>query len=360
MEGYKISQLQGLEEFKNEVNNYQDEVNPNMLSKLINNIEIDINNICIRFDDEISYSLTPFCFGILLKNIKFKTVDKDFKEVEGKYSLPFEEINNKIVKMESFSIFLDTFENEGKLVTYDKRIVDTQNTEISDEKFKNFLGPMLDYYRYCLSETYEHIYNYSAHNYILFNLGFLLKVSINENLKNGKPKITVDCQIDEIKMELSMQQVIGVAHGAETAQNFRIRAELLFQLAQDRGLVGLAQLHAVHLDRERAGGVFAPRRGPVARARPHVVSARRRTVKRGDGVSHGLPHAVREQEARPHLVDELRVDRPPATVGELFGLEADRRAVDGNRRPQHRAYHKTWSFHFTSLSLCSLPRRASA
>ena len=210
MEGYKISQLQGLEEFKNEVNNYQDEVNPNMLSKLINNIEININNICIRFDDEISYSLTPFCFGILLKNIKFKTVDKDFKEVEGKYSLPFEEINNKIVKMESFSIFLDTFENEGKLVTYDKRIVDTPNTEISDEKFKNFLGPMLDYYRYCLSETYEHIYNYSAHNYILFNLGFLLKLSINENLKNGKPKITVDCQMDEIKMELSLVQIKAI------------------------------------------------------------------------------------------------------------------------------------------------------
>jgi hypothetical protein len=207
MEGYKISQLQGLEEFKNEINNYQDEVNPNMLSKLINNIEININNICIRFDDEISYALTPFCFGIILKNIKFKTVDKDFKEVESKYSLPFEEINNKIIKMEQLSIFLDTFEKEGKLVDYTQKIIDTKSTVISDEKLKNFLGPMTDYYRYCLSETYEYIYSISAHNYILYNLGFLLKVSINENLKNGKPKITVDCQTSEIKMGLTLVQI---------------------------------------------------------------------------------------------------------------------------------------------------------
>ena len=208
MEGYKISQLQGLEEFKNEVNNYKEEANnPNMLSRLINNIEININNICIRVDDEISYSLIPFCFGVLLKNIKIKTVDKDFKEVESKYSLPFEEINNKIVKMENFSVFLDTFENEGKLVEYNQRILDTKNTQISDEKLKNFLGPMTDYYRYCLSEIHEHIYSISAHNYILYNLGFLIKVSINENLNNGKPKITIDCKTSEIKMRLTLSQI---------------------------------------------------------------------------------------------------------------------------------------------------------
>ena len=207
MEGFKNNQLTILEEFKNELNNFEDELNPNMVSKIINNIEIYISNICIRFDDEISYELTPFCFGILIKNIKLKSVDKDFNEVEGKYSIPFGEINNKIIQIDNFSVYLDTFENEGKLVEYDKKIIDTPNTIITDEKFKTFLGPMLDYYRYCLSETYEHINNYLAHNYILFNLGFLFKVSINENMKNGKPKFWVNSQMQEIKFEISLVQI---------------------------------------------------------------------------------------------------------------------------------------------------------
>ena len=207
MEGFKNMQLQSLEDFKNELTTYQDDLNPDMLSKLINNIEINVDNICIRFDDDISYTLTPFCFGILIKNIKFKTVDKEFKEVESKYSIPFEEINNKIIKIEQFSIYLDIYENEGKIVEFSKQIIDTPNTVIKDEKFKNFLGPMLDYYRYCLSETYEHINNYLSHNYILFNFCFLFKVSINENLKNGKPKITVECKMNDISMEISLIQI---------------------------------------------------------------------------------------------------------------------------------------------------------
>ena len=210
MELFKNNQLTILESFKNEVNNFEEELNPNMVSKIINNIEIYISNICVRFDDDISYALTPFCFGVIIKNIKMKTVDKDFKEVEGKYSIPFEEINNKIIKIDNFSVYLDTFEIEGKLVEYNKKIVDTANTIITDEKFKTFLGPMLDYYRYCLSETYEHINNYNAHKYILFNLGFLFKTSINENLKNGKPKIMVYSQMDKINVEVNLVQIKAI------------------------------------------------------------------------------------------------------------------------------------------------------
>ena len=207
MEAFKGNSLTILEELKNQLNNCQDEIKANMVSKIINNIEIYISNICIRFDDNISYSLTPFCFGVIIKNIKIKSVDKDFKEVEGKYSIPFGEINNKIIQIDYFSVFLDTFEAEGKLVEYDKRIVDTDNTIITDEKFRTFLGPMLNYYRYCLSEIYEHFKDDSSHSYILHNLGILIKASINENMKNGKPKIMLDCLINGINLELNLIQI---------------------------------------------------------------------------------------------------------------------------------------------------------
>ena len=122
MESYKNDQLQSLEEFKNEFSRYKDESSPNMVSRIINNIQINVSDICIRFDDEISYCLTPFCFGILLKNFKMKSVDKDFKDLEEKQTVPFEEINNKMIEVNNLSVFLDTFENEGKLLEYNTKI----------------------------------------------------------------------------------------------------------------------------------------------------------------------------------------------------------------------------------------------
>ena len=178
-----------------------------MISEIINNLEININDICIRFDDEISYNLIPFSFGVLLKNLKIRTVDKNFKEPEKGEKIPFGEINNKILKMTNLSVFLDTFENEGKLIPYYEQIIKTDNTEIKEEKLKNFLGPMMEYYSYCLTETYENINNPKSHQYLVYDLGFLLKLSMNENLKNGNPQYAVDCELNKISMSISLVQI---------------------------------------------------------------------------------------------------------------------------------------------------------
>ena len=211
MEEDKVSQLQSIEELKNELNSHKDDNNPDMISKLINNIEITVTNICLRIDDEYSYSLTPFSVGVLIKQIKFKTVDKNFKEAEGKYSIPFGEINHKKVEVNNMCVFFDTYEHEGRLVDYNQKIMDTPNTKIKDEKLKKLLGARLSFYRYCLSEVYEHINNYNSHHYILFNFKILLIISLNENLKNGKPKIELYCNLNEIKLTLNLVQIKAIS-----------------------------------------------------------------------------------------------------------------------------------------------------
>ena len=207
MENYKNGKLQRFEELTNELNNLKSESSPGMISEIINNLEININDICVRFDDDISYNLIPFSFGILLKNLKIRTVDKDFNEPNPGVKIPFGEINNKILKMENLSIFFDTYENEGHLLAYNEQILNTENTEIKDEKLKTYLGPILDYYKYCLSETYENIKNPKSHQYLAYNLGFLLKLSMNENLKNGQPKYSLDCEMNKITMSISLVQI---------------------------------------------------------------------------------------------------------------------------------------------------------
>ena len=207
MEDYKNSKLLRREELENELINLKSDASPGMISEIINNLEININDICIRFDDEISYNLIPFSFGVLLKNLKIRTVDKNFKEPEKGATIPFGEINNKILQMTNLSIFLDTYEMEEKLIPFNQQVLKTENTEIKDEKLKTFLGPILDYYSYCLTETYENIKNPKSHQYLAYNLGFLLKLSMNENLKNGNPKFAVDCELNKITMSLSLVQI---------------------------------------------------------------------------------------------------------------------------------------------------------
>ena len=165
MEDYKNSKLLRREELENELINLKSDASPGMISEIINNLEININDICIRFDDEISYNLIPFSFGVLLKNLKIRTVDKNFKEPEKGATIPFGEINNKILQMTNLSIFLDTYEMEEKLIPFNQQVLKTENTEIKDEKLKTFLGPILEYYSYCLTETYENIKNPKSHQY---------------------------------------------------------------------------------------------------------------------------------------------------------------------------------------------------
>ena len=209
MEKYKNDKLLRREELTNELNNLKSDASPGMVSEIINNLEININDICIRFDDEISYNLIPFSFGVLLKCLKIRTVDKNFKEPEKGETIPFAEINNKILQMTNLSVFLDTYENEEELVPYFKQIVKTEKTAI-DEKLKTFLGPMMEYYSYCLTEIYENLNSPKSHQYLVYNLGFLLKLSMNENLKNGSPQYMADCELNKITMSVSLVQIKSV------------------------------------------------------------------------------------------------------------------------------------------------------
>ena len=207
MEQYKNNQLQSQEELANEINNLQSEGQPGMMSQIINNLEIIINDICIRFDDDLSYDLIPFSFGLLLKNIHINTVDKNFQMSKDGETIPFSEINNKIIEMTNLSMYLDTYENQNKLVGYYNYIVNAPESQVTDEKLKDFLGPLDEYYRYCLSEINKNIFNKNSHQYLAFNLGFKIKLSMNENLNNGKPQYELNCELNKIDMSISLVQI---------------------------------------------------------------------------------------------------------------------------------------------------------
>ena len=204
IENYKNSKLQSVEEFKSEINQFQNEA-PGMTTQIINNLQITINDIVVRFDDEISYEKMPFTFGILMKSLKICTTNDKYEFKEGE-NIPYGEINYKIIQLNNLSVYLDTFQ-KGEKLDFKKQIVDNENTVIENER-DSFLGEAKDYYKYCLSEVNVHINEEKAHEYLLYNMGLDLKTAMNDLYsKNNKPKIFATCELKDVITNVSIQQI---------------------------------------------------------------------------------------------------------------------------------------------------------
>ncbi len=208
MEIYKDSKLQNAEELMSQVNQFQNEnAEPGMASKIINNLLINIKDIYIKYDDEISYPEKPFSFGILMKELFIRTTDKNFTKVEDTVNtIPYNIVNYKMIKLTNLSMFMDIYENKDKM-PFEQYIIDNEQTKI-DSSYENFISDIKDFYKYCLTETNIKIYDENAHSYLLFNLELTLKTALNDNLKlDQSPKASAYCELGEIKMALSLVQI---------------------------------------------------------------------------------------------------------------------------------------------------------
>jgi hypothetical protein len=133
------SSLNNLEEYfkgKLEIQNSEPGMATNMINSIIDNVQIDIRNIYLRFEDSISNPKMPYSLGICLEAIQLYTCNnkwmKDF--VSGK------DISLKMAKITNFQIFLNFAETERgstdkvkfKDLTEDMHIDDVMDDEIRD------------------------------------------------------------------------------------------------------------------------------------------------------------------------------------------------------------------------------------
>ena len=205
MENYKNSKLQSAEELLAEVNKIQSE-SPSYATQIINNLQISVSDICIRFDDEISNPKIPFSFGILMKDFFLRSTDEKYTiDLPEDSNVPYSEVNRKIIKLTNFSMFLDTFSNIQEL-NFKNFIIENEKTSLAEE-IKNKLDEDYDYFKYSLSEIYENINNKESHRYLLFNMNLLIKTAINDNLKNNQPKISGEVDLGNIQIQISLEQI---------------------------------------------------------------------------------------------------------------------------------------------------------
>ena len=207
MEEYKSSTLKSQEILMSQLDQINTEESSGMKKQIINNLYIEINDVVFRYDDNVSYKKVPYSLGLILKQLSLSSTKSDFKILKNQDEvIQCEDQSYKKIYMDDMSVFLDCFDNQNDL-QFKNLIKDRFYNSIKSE-IKEYLGPQLDFYVYCLSEIYYHSNEGRSHQYILHNIEMELNATINENInKNLKPEYIGDLEFKYIIIDFSLKQI---------------------------------------------------------------------------------------------------------------------------------------------------------
>ena len=145
-----------------------------LVAKVIDNIQINIKNIYVRYEDSFSAPTQgngKFVMGLLLKEFSIHTTASDWKtEI---MSLG-EELTHKLGIINNFSLFLDYETDSSKNIDIDRLINDSTNKVYLD----------------ILRAEFDHE---ATHHYIIDKFGLEARLKLNKNpLVNQLPQLEVD------------------------------------------------------------------------------------------------------------------------------------------------------------------------
>lgn len=135
------SSLNGLEEYfkgQEEIKNATPGMASNMINSIIDNVQIDIRNIYIRFEDSISNPKMPYALGMSLEAIQLFTCDDAWKRafVSGK------DISKKMAKITNFQFFLnfsDESTGQPEKTKYDDLTEDITLEDVEDDEIREVI-----------------------------------------------------------------------------------------------------------------------------------------------------------------------------------------------------------------------------
>ena len=207
MEAYKLSTLQNQEILKSQLEQIDKEESAGITKHIMSNLRIEINDVIFRYDDNVSYKKIPYSLGLILKELSLLSTKSDFKKLENPDEvLKYEEINYKRICMEHLSLFWDCFSSEKELQF--NNLIEHSYYNVINSQLKEYLGPQLDFYVYCLSEINVHSNNDKVHQYILHNIDMKLNATINDNInKNLKPEYIGDLDFPFVVIDISLKQI---------------------------------------------------------------------------------------------------------------------------------------------------------
>ena len=224
---YKEKKLKEFEELTNIKFSYffEDENNSkdtkkgevSIAEKIINNLHIDIKKIVIIFDDCVSNPNYPCTFGTTLNQLYIDSTSKDFTQIKNEdKSSPFKYKKLSIV---SLNLFLDKIDEQditkdektGDISAYHKENAEKLN-KLTDKE-KNYLKESLQFYLYCESEIDDYSKNKEYHSYLLRELNFQIKLTINEKYElNNEPIIDAVMETSTIFTQITNKQMKAITN----------------------------------------------------------------------------------------------------------------------------------------------------
>ena len=207
MEAYKLTTLQNQEILKSQINEIKEEESAGMTKQIMSNLRIEITDVIFRYDDDVSYKKIPYSLGLILKQLSLNSTKSDFKKLNNPDEvLKYEDINYKNICMENLSLFWDCFSSLDELDF--NNLIEKSYYNVINSQLKEYLGPQLDFYAYCLSEIYVHSKSNKSHQYVLHNIDMTLNATINDNInKNMKPEYKGDLDFPEVVIKFSLKQI---------------------------------------------------------------------------------------------------------------------------------------------------------
>ncbi|PAV56221.1 hypothetical protein WR25_01297 [Diploscapter pachys] len=80
----------------------------NLLTQVINNLQVTISNIHVRFEDKYTNRLRPFCMGVTMEKLDFQTTDADYKPA---IHLETDKLIYKLVSLQNLDVYWNSDSN---------------------------------------------------------------------------------------------------------------------------------------------------------------------------------------------------------------------------------------------------------
>ena len=179
-----------------------------MIQYILDNINLTLNNIVIKFDDTVSFPKIPCCMGIILEQINISSkndlkINKEYEESSN--SEIYETIQYKLIKIKKFSIYFDCY-GKLKYLDYDKLIYKKAVKSI-DDQMRQMPKELHEFIVYSLSELYYNSNNFNSHQFILFQINLDVKIDTNGTNEDSGPKFNFELNIPQIILNISITQI---------------------------------------------------------------------------------------------------------------------------------------------------------
>ena len=135
------SSLVNLEEFfkgQLEAQNSEPGMAANMINKIIDNLQVDISNIYLRFEDSISNPKMPYAIGMCLEAIQLYTWNEKWMRA----FVTGQDISLKMAKITNFQVYLNFFDakhSKDYKVRFEDLTQDLSIDEVDDYEIRDII-----------------------------------------------------------------------------------------------------------------------------------------------------------------------------------------------------------------------------